>query len=116
MSKPRIETFEEFWPFYLGEHALRATRLWHVVATTIAGTAFIGAIATQTWWLMPVALFVSYGMAWYSHFFIETNRPASFKYPFWSFIADWKMVGLFYAGALSREVDRVVPPKANSNA
>ena len=36
-------------------------------------------------------LFQAYGFAWISHFFVELNRPATFKYPVYSFISDWVM-------------------------
>jgi hypothetical protein len=32
-----------------------------------------------------------YAWAWVGHFFFEHNRPATFKYPRWSFIGDWVM-------------------------
>ena len=37
------------------------------------------------------ALLSGYGFAWVGHFFIEKNKPATFKYPFYSFIGDYKM-------------------------
>ena len=37
------------------------------------------------------AAFKAYGLAWTSHFFIEHNKPATFKYPIFSFIGDHKM-------------------------
>jgi len=37
------------------------------------------------------AAFKAYGLAWTSHFFIEQNKPATFKYPIFSFIGDHKM-------------------------
>jgi hypothetical protein len=37
------------------------------------------------------ALLSGYSWAWVGHFFIEKNKPATFKYPFYSFIGDWRM-------------------------
>ena len=37
------------------------------------------------------ALISGYAFAWIGHFFIEKNKPATFKYPFYSFIGDHKM-------------------------
>ena len=39
-------------------------------------------------WLWIVA---GYGFAWTGHAFFEHNRPATFKYPIYSFIGDWAM-------------------------
>ena len=40
-------------------------------------------------WFLPV---LGYGFAWVGHFFYEKNKPATFKYPFYSFIGDWVML------------------------
>lgn len=40
------------------------------------------------------------------HFFIEKNKPATFKYPAWSFISDWKMLSYAVAGRMGEEVAR----------
>jgi hypothetical protein len=37
------------------------------------------------------ALGVGYGFAWAGHFFVEKNRPATFKYPVDSLMGDWVM-------------------------
>jgi hypothetical protein len=91
-------TFAEFWPFYLGEHRLPATRRMHFVGTSSVLAIAAVAIGTRRWpllWLMPV---VAYGLAWTSHFFVEKNRPATFTYPLWSLAADFKMWGYTVTG------------------
>ena len=42
------------------------------------------------WWLLAMPL-VGYGFAWVGHFFFEKNRPATFQYPLWSLMGDWRM-------------------------
>jgi hypothetical protein len=37
------------------------------------------------------ALLCGYSFAWIGHFFFEHNRPATFKYPLYSFVSDWIM-------------------------
>ena len=38
------------------------------------------------------AVICGYAFAWVGHFFVEHNRPATFKYPLWSFAADLRML------------------------
>lgn len=113
MSK-RIETFSEFWPFYLGEHSKPATRTMHFVGSCGVLLNLAAAIVLMQPWYCLGALLCGYGFAWVSHFFIEHNRPATFTYPLWSLIADWKMWGLMLIGKLGPELQaaRVSPPAA----
>lgn len=96
----RIQTYREFWPFYLKEHSKRSTRRWHAVGTTLGVALVIWVILSGRPWLAPLAFVPAYAFAWYSHFFIEHNRPATFKYPFWSFISDFRMLYWMLTGRL----------------
>ena len=105
-SPGRIRTFAEFWPFYLGEHSRPATRALHIVGST-AGLACAGlALALRVPALLLGALACGYAFAWIAHAAVEHNRPATFRYPLWSFLADWKMWACALTGRLGRELER----------
>jgi len=87
----RFNSFAEFYPFYLTEHSSRASRRLHFVGTTIAVALVIAAAVTKLWWLAVLALVQGYAFAWVGHFFFEHNKPATFKYPGFSFMGDWRL-------------------------
>ena len=107
MPADRIQTFGEFWPFYLGEHSKPATRAVHLVGTTAGLILGVLAVVLRAPALILVGLAVGYAFAFSGHFFIEHNRPASFRYPLWSYLADWKMWAYAVTGRLRRELDRL---------
>ena len=87
----RYQSFREFYPFYLSEHANPTCRRLHFVGTTLVIAFLATAFLTRNaWWLLG-ALVAGYGCAWIGHFFFEHNRPATFTYPVYSFIGDWVM-------------------------
>jgi len=100
MSPKSITTYAEFWPFYLREHAKPETRILHYIGTAMTfGFAAVAIMLGGWWWaLVPLA---GYGMAWPAHFAVEKNRPATFTYPLWSLISDYKMFFLFISRRLS---------------
>ncbi len=132
MAKDRIQSFEEFWPYYLSEHRAPVSRRLHFVGTTgwmasvgvatvtspatfpaaMAGFAaalyrgakkepearplaeILTALALPTAAApvaFPAGVVFAYACAWVGHFGVEGNRPATFQYPVWSFLADLRM-------------------------
>lgn len=102
----RIATYAEFWPFYLREHSKPATRAWHFAGAALTLVCLGIAIVTRNWWWLIGMPLAGYGAAWLSHFGIEHNHPATFKYPLWSLISDWRMFLLTLIGRLGAELDR----------
>ncbi|WP_298319929.1 DUF962 domain-containing protein [uncultured Aquimarina sp.] len=87
----RIKTYSEFYKFYLTEHRNRTSRTLHFVGTFLVFVIIAIAIYYSwgwKWFLVPV---VGYGFAWVGHAFFEKNKPATFKYPLWSLISDFKL-------------------------
>ncbi|HTT85543.1 MAG TPA: DUF962 domain-containing protein [Rhizomicrobium sp.] len=105
MSEP-IRSYRDFWPYYLREHAKPGTRGIHYFGTGLATLALLVALATRRWWLIPAALLAGYGPAWIGHFFIEKNRPATFKYPLWSLVSDYRMAFTWASGRLGAELGK----------
>lgn len=105
-NEDRIQSFEEFWPYYLEEHSKPANRRLHQIGTSMAIGAFSYGLLTRRKWLMLAAPVLGYGPAWVGHFFIEGNRPATFKYPRWSLMGDFKMNVLMWSGELDAELER----------
>ncbi|CAF0776410.1 unnamed protein product [Adineta ricciae] len=114
-SKKPYETFEQFYPHYLREHSQQTTRLWHYVAGGLSaysvmpffrhlsnglgevGVFFIvyligGKLITRSYKKVFLPLLLGYSFAWIGHFFYEHNKPATFIYPTFSLMGDFRMV------------------------
>ncbi len=90
-TEKQFNSFSEFYPFYLSEHANLTCRRLHFIGSTLVLTLLAYVVVTSELvflWLLPV---IGYGFAWVGHFFFEKNRPATFKYPLYSFLGDWVM-------------------------
>ncbi|MFZ6046391.1 Mpo1-like protein [Pseudomonas sp. CR3202] len=91
-SANRFQSFAEFYPYYLQEHSNDTCRRLHYVGSLLVLGILGYALATQQWlWLLALPL-AGYGFAWVGHFVFEKNKPATFKYPFYSFMGDWVML------------------------
>ena len=99
-------TFEEFWPEYVRLHSRPATRVLHAIGSL--GPFLFAGVAAATrnaWWLLAIPVF-SYGFAWFAHFFVERNRPATFDHFWFSLAADYKMCWMMLTGRMGAEIER----------
>ena len=104
MAEGNFTRYSEFWPFYLREHSQSRTRALHYAGTAIGLTLLILFLVTLNWWLLLAAFVSGYLFAWIAHFFIERNRPATFRYPVWSFYSDLRMFTFAALGRLRQEL------------
>jgi hypothetical protein len=87
----KYTNFKDFYPYYLSEHSHKTTKLLHFIGTSISLYFLFNFFRTFDFVYIILSLLSGYGFAWVSHFFIEKNKPATFKYPFYSFIGDHLM-------------------------
>ncbi len=104
METPKYKTLEEFWPFYVNEHRKPLTRWLHFVGTTTIFFWLLMAIIRRDPKFLALSVISPYAYAWLSHFLVEKNRPATFKYPFKSLISDFIMYGKMWQGQMETEV------------
>ncbi|MEZ4813790.1 MAG: DUF962 domain-containing protein [Bdellovibrionota bacterium] len=88
----KFNSYEEFYQFYLREHSKAQTRIFHCIGTLLGLGFLFFAIWQHRWGLILWGFLAGYAVAWLSHFLIEKNRPATIKYPFYSFISDFRML------------------------
>ncbi|MBC5766952.1 Mpo1-like protein [Ramlibacter albus] len=95
-----FQSFADFYPYYLSEHANRTCRRLHFVGTSLGTACLVTLLVTRDWWWFPIGLLVGYAFAWTGHFFFEKNRPATFKRPFYSFMGDYVMYKDIWTGKI----------------
>ncbi len=94
-------SFQEFYPFYLSQHANAACRILHFIGSLIVLVILAATVISgQLLWLVAVPV-AGYGFAWVGHFIFEKNRPATFSYPIYSLMGDWVMFWHILTGKIS---------------
>ena len=104
---PEFQSFEEFWPFYVGEHKSPGCRALHYLGVLTSLGIAGWAIWSASWMMIAVAIVAGYALAWTGHFFVEHNTPATWGYVRWSFLAEFKMFALAVAGRMGKEIERL---------
>jgi hypothetical protein len=93
-------SLKEFYPFYLAEHQNPTSRKLHFIGTGLLFVLLGASIYYSSFYLLLAIPVVGYGFAWVGHFFFEKNKPATFKYPFYSLASDFI---LFFQLAIRKE-------------
>jgi len=102
----QYKSFEAFWPYYLSEHSKPLTRAYHYVGTSLVVLMAIACVVSGNLRFLIAMPLAGYFFAWVSHWRIEKNRPATFTYPLWSLIADFKMWFYWISGRLGPELKK----------
>jgi hypothetical protein len=106
---PQLNSFAEFWPYYVRAHSRTPTRILHAIGS-IAALACVAFAITTDAWLFLAAPVIGYSFAWYAHFFVEHNKPATFGHPFWSLAADYVMLFKMLTGRMGEDVRKYATP------
>ncbi len=96
--KRQFSSYEEFFPFYVGQHSRPATRWCHFAGTHLGALAASAALVARRPLGVLAFPVIAYGAAWSSHFVIEKNRPATFGHPLWSLRGDFQMLAMMWQG------------------
>lgn len=87
----KYTSLKEFYPYYLSEHQNPTCRKLHFIGTGLLFFIVIISLLTEQYiYLISIPL-VGYGFAWIGHFFFEKNKPATFQYPLFSLVSDFKL-------------------------
>jgi hypothetical protein len=102
-----FRSFSEFYPYYLSEHKDPVCRRLHYTGSTLVLAILVTLAVTGLWGYWWLMLLAGYGFAWVGHFKFEHNKPATFKYPFYSLAADWVMYKDFLTGQLEQKLQKL---------
>jgi hypothetical protein len=99
--------FHEFWTFYVREHSKQGTRILHFIGTTALLVLLSAGILNSSASTLLAGVVAAYASAWTGHFVFERNLPATFRYPLFSLLADFKMYGLMLTGRMEKELQKI---------
>lgn len=103
-SDQKFDKFWDFYNYYLTEHQNPTSQTLHFIGTFIFITIVFTTVVSQKWTLLLAGPIAGYGFAWVGHFFFEKNKPATFKYPFYSLASDFVMFFHILTGQLSKKM------------
>ena len=98
-----FKNYQEFYAYYLSEHSNETCRNLHYIGSTLVLCVLTFSLLYKQYLLLWSLPLLGYGFAWAGHFFFENNKPATFKWPFWSLASDWVMYFQFITRTLPKK-------------
>jgi len=86
-----FDNFHQFYQHYLSEHSRPLNRRLHFAGCITVLIIVLSAVLSGGWGILILAPVFGYGLAWAGHYFVEKNKPATFRHPVWSLMGDWVM-------------------------
>lgn len=74
-----FKQIKDYYPTYLKAHTKPWNRRLHFLGQIATLSFLVFIIVNFLWFLIPLTPFIIYPFAWSGHFFIEKNKPATFK-------------------------------------
>ena len=96
----QFATYDEFFLHYLRQHRDPQNRRLHACGTGLGLIVVVASLALGHPWFALLFLPIGYGFAWFGHLAVERNHPATWGYPWWSFVSDFRMLALMLTGRL----------------
>ena len=100
------KNFDEYYKYYLTLHQKRSTKIFHIIGniTTlvyIIASIYLSFCNVIFLPMLIISPFIVYPFAWYSHLFIEKNKPAAWSNPIWAKMCDWRMIYEVFTGKIN---------------
>lgn len=84
-----FKNFKEFYSFYLTQHQNPICKRLHFIGTFLVCLCLLTSLLTRNFYWLILTPVLGYGFAWIGHYAFEKNKPATFKHPFYSLLADF---------------------------
>ncbi|MEJ7611155.1 MAG: DUF962 domain-containing protein [Ferruginibacter sp.] len=104
-AEKKYKTFRSFYPYYLTEHSDSRNRILHFLGTALLIISLVAGIITGLPLLFAAIPVLGYGFAWTGHYFLEKNKPATFKYPLYSLASDFVMFWHTLTGQIDKKLE-----------
>ncbi len=103
----KINTFKDFWPYYLRAHGSRASQAFHLGGLVLSVALAAALLSCGMVFFLLLAIVPAQLGAYIGHRLSPRKDHAVEEHPDWAALADVKMCGLMLTGRLGHEIAKV---------